>query len=306
MTQLMHIITVLAALLSSGALSAITVQTPEEANPTGQRVGRLKIYSRIDQAPWRHKSALYPRRDQNLSLKVDKRAGAEIRWYLIFADLTRIYANANPPWERDAYKWVGLDKIGYYRTELVELRNQWVIAPFSSGAVARLWTGVEQWFRGTDKDTSGLYFYQSNVGTFWFAAEVEKDGVIRRSPGLEAIADRGLSPRVLRVSVRESEGYLGYLTSFYNVPGLFGSTLYQSRHHLGADCADILMAAWSKWKRKPLKQNYNVQRLTDTLVELLGSDLDDGLPVLLDRVRAWQNGPSFADDVSLLGVELSS
>jgi len=46
-------------------------------------------------------------------------------------------------------------------------------------------------------------------------------------------------------------------------------------------------------------------RLTAKLVELLGSDLDEGLPVVLEAVRAWQGGPHFDDDVTIIGVEIT-
>jgi len=45
-------------------------------------------------------------------------------------------------------------------------------------------------------------------------------------------------------------------------------------------------------------------RLTAKLVELLGSDLDEGLPVVLEAVWAWQGGPHFDDDVTIVGVEI--
>jgi len=52
-------------------------------------------------------------------------------------------------------------------------------------------------------------------------------------------------------------------------------------------------------------EQYSNDRLTEKLVELLGSDLDEGLPVILKTVRAWQGGPHFDDDVTIVGVEIS-
>ena len=51
-------------------------------------------------------------------------------------------------------------------------------------------------------------------------------------------------------------------------------------------------------------EQFGGQRLSERLREIFGDDLDDGLPTLLDAVRAWQGGPAFADDVSVLAVEL--
>lgn len=51
-------------------------------------------------------------------------------------------------------------------------------------------------------------------------------------------------------------------------------------------------------------EQYSNDRLTGRLVELLGSDLDEGLPVVLETVRAWQGGSHFDDDVTIVGVEI--
>jgi hypothetical protein len=62
------------------------------------------------------------------------------------------------------------------------------------------------------------------------------------------------------------------------VAGLFGSTTYQSAHHIGADCADLLMAALSEWRRKPLGANTNVQQLTQRLKGVADIRLAEGRP----------------------------
>jgi len=49
---------------------------------------------------------------------------------------------------------------------------------------------------------------------------------------------------------------------------------------------------------------YGNERLTAKLAELLETDLDQGLPKVLETVRQWQGGPHFDDDVSILGVEV--
>jgi sigma-B regulation protein RsbU (phosphoserine phosphatase) len=51
-------------------------------------------------------------------------------------------------------------------------------------------------------------------------------------------------------------------------------------------------------------EQWGNERLTEKLVELLDVDLDAGLPDVLETVRAWQGGPHFDDDVSLLAVEI--
>jgi sigma-B regulation protein RsbU (phosphoserine phosphatase) len=52
-------------------------------------------------------------------------------------------------------------------------------------------------------------------------------------------------------------------------------------------------------------EQYGNDRLTGKLVELLGSDLDEGLPLVLETVRQWQGRVEFADDVTIVGVEIT-
>ena len=71
------------------------------------------IQSRINKASWQKHTAIYPLKKDRIVLKVDEVAGASIKWYQISADLSKIYKNANHPWEKDPYKWAGFGKIGY-------------------------------------------------------------------------------------------------------------------------------------------------------------------------------------------------
>jgi hypothetical protein len=121
-------------------------------------------------------------------------------------------------------------------------------------------------------------FYHRDVGSFWFQVEVAHQGRVSYSPGIESCDERGLSTKVFRVAVRDGEGYLGYLTSFHNVPGVFGSVTYQSHNYLGVDCADVLMAAYGRWKGKAMEKNYNVAMLVTEWPHVHAFDLDAGTP----------------------------
>ncbi|PTL81999.1 hypothetical protein [Vitiosangium sp. GDMCC 1.1324] len=116
------------------------------------------------------------------------------------------------------------------------------------------------------------------MGTFWFQAEVEEGGVTSSSLGLERSEHRGLSPKVFRLSIRDGEGYLGYVTSFFNVLGLFGSVPHQSYHYIGVDCADVLMAARARWMGKPLERDFNVAALVEELPSAATVQLRQGSP----------------------------
>jgi len=237
---------------------------------------RFRIQTSIDGGPWRSRAAIYPLKGQDVALRVKPVPDATIRWYLVFPDLTRNYSNANNPWEDNAYRWKGFDQIDYYRIELTAARGRFEIRPLAAGN--KVWDEVLAALRASERDDHRLRFYRPDAGSFWFQAVLEKGGVVTRSPGLEDVDDRGISRKVLRVSVRDGEGFLGYLSSYFNVPGVFGSVLYQSNNYIGADCADVLMAAWSKYRKRPNKKNYNVQMLVGKLRKVAAFDVKGGAP----------------------------
>ncbi len=242
----------------------------------------LSIEARMDDARFRKVAHLDIRRDQTPTLRVKSTGNATIRWYLIFADLTRNYQNANTPWEAYPYKWTGFDRIQYYRVEIPELRHHAEINPLPALETAR--RRFVEWREKLTGKTDGTEFYHSEVGTFWIQAAIEDDKGVRRSPGIEDNTDQGLSPRVFRLSIRSDDSYLGRLSALYNVPGVFGSVLSQSIHHIGADCADVLMTAWSEWKRKPLRDNYNVQMLVTKFTQSAKTKMNAGIP---EKTLKW-------------------
>ena len=216
------------------------------------------IKSKIDNGQWQSKKAIYPLKNQAVSLKVEVPNGKSVKWYQIIPDVSKLYKNANYPWDKNPYKWIGYAKIKYYRYELEQFRNKWEIRPSFK-----------------DFSDSG---YRKDVGSFWIQAEVYDGKKILDSPGLKKNDHRGLSPDVFRISIRDGEGYIGYLTSFFNVPGLFGSVTYQSTNYIGIDCADAVMAAYSKWKNKPLQKNYNVTAVVHDFPVLHKVRFSGGVP----------------------------
>ena len=244
----------------------------------------VEIQSRINNDGWVTEDSIYPLKGDVISLKVKKIPEAKIRWYQIVPDISKIYKNANHPWEKDPYKWVGLAKIAYQKKELTQFINQWEITPFeidnnspnaehSSGSFFK--TILDKILQRLQTRST---YYRKDVGSFWFQAVVEKDGRKHKSPGIEDSDKYGISLKVFRVSIREREGYLGYLTSFFNVPGLFGSTLYQSSNYIGVDCADVLMAAYGKWKNKTIDKNYNVGMVIHEFNKIHECDIQNGHP----------------------------
>jgi hypothetical protein len=227
----------------------------------------LEILSSIDGGGWAKHAAIYPLKGQQVRLKVDNVPGADIRWFRILPDTSKTYKNANFPWEQNAYQWVGFAKMDYHRRQLKQFRGRWQIEPFEKSGAATAQEG--RWDRGSK-------YYHEDVGSFWFQAEVAREGVIYRSPDVEDSDEKGLSPQVFRVSIRDGEGYLGYLTSFFNVPGLFGSVTYQSENYIGVDCADVLVAACAKWRNRPMRKNYNVAMVVSEWPRIKEFDLREG------------------------------
>jgi hypothetical protein len=206
--------------------------------PLPGTAGSLPIESRREQEPWAVRSAVEAMVGQPVSLRVPRREGSSIRWFRIVPDTSRAYNNAVWPWDPGAYRWIGYAKIGYARAEMVEQRDLWEIT---------LDPADPKWSRGL-----------TPPGSYWFQAEVRTPRGQEASPGLEMNDQRGLSPRVLRVTFREGDDLLGHLTGYFHVPGVFGSVPYQVGNFIAVDCADVLMAAWSRSRGKPVERDYNV------------------------------------------------
>jgi hypothetical protein len=183
---------------------------------------------------------------------------ASIRWYLVVPDLSRPYNNANPPGSEGAYRWRGMDAIDYYRVHLPALDNQMEVAPFSHAGP--LHAGVRAWLKARGASHAAR-FYHDTIGTFRFEAEIEHRGERWRTPGAADRDHRGISSRVMRVSLGSDNSYLGHLRAYFNVPGVFGSTSAQANGYLGVDCADALMAAFGHHRGKPPIRNYSVAML---------------------------------------------
>jgi hypothetical protein len=209
---------------------------------------------------------------QAAALRVEPIAGASIRWYQIAPDTRKYYKNANFPWEPNAYKWVGYGKVEFLRREMTGWRDRWEVALPNGGprgviAPELAWTDAGR-------------FYHSDFGSFWFEAEVRSGDRVSRTPGLAAMTDRGLSPSVFRLSVRQDNSLPGWITSFFNVPGLFGCTPWQSANYIGVDCADCMMAACARWKSQPLTKDWNVAGVVSAGPRVKEFDITKGAPAI--------------------------
>ncbi|MHC4727799.1 MAG: hypothetical protein ACYS17_11295 [Planctomycetota bacterium] len=174
--------------------------------------------------------------------------------------------------------------LDYHRKELTQFRDIWQIKPFDDENNPEAREKESSSYRSFQDKAANSRFYHKDVGSFWFQVEIAQEGKIYRSAGIEDSDKKGLSPKVFRVSIRDGKGYIGYLTSFFNVPGLFGSITYQSSNYIGTDCADVLMAAYGKWKNKPITKNYNVAMLVSQWRHVEEFDISQGTP---DKQLKW-------------------
>jgi hypothetical protein len=225
----------------------------------------LEIEHKLDNESFKRGSEVYLTSDQQLTLRVALRDARSIKWYQIIPNTQRFYKNANHPWEKNAYKWVGYGKIDYSRVE---------IKAFGNKSEVMLTPEILEANR-----PRGNSYYHSRLGSFWFEVEATlRSGERVQTKGIKDIGRKGLSPKVFRVSYIEDRSYIGYLTSFYNVPGIFGSMPYQSRNYIGVDCADVLIATSKVMNKEKNEKNYNVVMLVDKFKTKAKAYIKDGTP----------------------------
>ncbi|HUJ57039.1 MAG TPA: hypothetical protein VLX92_01030 [Kofleriaceae bacterium] len=153
-------------------------------------------------------------------------------------------------------RWLGFDHIDYFERELPDA------APIIAAEVAT-----------DDAVLPGL-------GTLRYKVVLElPDGRTLASPGVEATDTYGILPGVHRVSIRAADDFLGWLTSYLNVPEVFGSAGggrdNQTDRFDGADCADVMVGAMRRMGRTDLAYT-NVAGLPAYTTRVSGSvELDD-------------------------------
>ena len=224
-----------------------------------------EISYKVDNGTFKEKSSVYLKPTQKLTLKFDVPNTKSISWYQIIPDISKFYKNANHPWEPNAYKWTGYGKIDYKKIEIKAFKNKKEVV-------------LTQKILEENRPKDNAY-YNSNLGSFWFEAEATlKNGKVLRSKGIKNVERKGLSPKVFRVSYMQDESYIGYLTTFFNVPGIFGSMPYQSRNYIGVDCADVLIASSKVMNKAKNEKNYNVVMLVDKFKTKVKTQIVEGTP----------------------------
>jgi hypothetical protein len=128
----------------------------------------------------------------------------------------------------DHGKWLGYDRIEYVETPIPGQHADCLVV------------------RRT-RPTHAKVDVNNGLGTMRYKVTLERDGQLLASPGIETVGRTGISPRILRVTFRSGDGWIGYLRGYFNVPNVFGSGGFGRKHqtelYQGADCADVIIGA---------------------------------------------------------------
>jgi hypothetical protein len=174
-----------------------------------------------------------------------------------------VYANAvvlGP----DHGKWIGFDRLEYFESALDGDGTTRLVrdaVPSAGASLASSAPRAEPW---------------SGLGVMHLMATVRVGDAVATTAGAEDVPDGTIAARVFRYSLRSGDDFVGWLTSYFNVPYLFGSAgkgaKAQAERYVGADCADVLVAA--------------LRRLGSRLEYTSVAELVDALPHVTGPVRA--------------------
>ena len=167
-----------------------------------------------------------------------------------------VYANAVVFGPRHG-RWIGYDQLEYFET------------PIDGAHETRLLVDSAAPTQHAD-ERNGDY---ATLGTMRLAATVELAGTRAASPGADDAPAGQIAARVFRYTLRSDDSFLGWLSSYFNVPYLFGSAgkgaRSQAERYIGADCADVLVAALRRSGRHELEYS-SVAELADSFERVAG------------------------------------
>jgi hypothetical protein len=190
-------------------------------------------------------------------------------------------------------RWRGVDPIGYFETPVQGARGLALTVRDARPSDRRF-------------DTHG------GLGVMRFAARATALGRAVSTPGIETVHPSGVGDDVFRVTFRAGDDFRGWLTTFHNVPNVFGSagrgTHHQTARYVGTDCADVLLGGLRRATGRPYEFTSvgGLSRLTRTIAEAhLGSDEltdDDGQEVRLRFGRDVRPGDLVLIDYGVAAI----
>jgi hypothetical protein len=119
-----------------------------------------------------------------------------------------------------------------YKESLIDDKNNWIISADA---------------HPTDPSID----INNGLGTMRYKVEFIQNGKKLETAGKESKDLQGIKNNVHRISFRKDNSYLGWLTSLFNLPYIYGSSGktnedHQTERYIGADCADLIIAAYRK------------------------------------------------------------
>lgn len=161
------------------------------------------------------------------------------------------YTNAGAPEGSTDRQPLSPDKIKYRENVLPAEQNKWLI-------------------RADGCPTDPEYDIHNGCGTMRYKVSIKykDDNSVSKtleSPGASRYINNGIGNDVVRIVVQQDNSYVGCLSGYFNVPGVFGSYATQVDNYVGVDCADFVVAGWNKYKKRKITYT-NVSGLRYTLV----------------------------------------
>ncbi|MDP2906601.1 MAG: hypothetical protein Q8O03_01535, partial [Nanoarchaeota archaeon] len=139
-----------------------------------------------------------------------------ITWYKVEAEKS-CYNNW---WEG----WFILDTITYKETKIREGKDWSILADA--------------------KPTEELKDVNEGFGTMRYKVEISYDNKKSSTPGKKSTNFQGITNDVHKISFRKDDSFTGWLTSFFNLPYIYGNTEYQVENSIGMDCADFVVLGY--------------------------------------------------------------
>lgn len=129
------------------------------------------------------------------------------------------------------------------------------------------------------------------AGTMGFQLTAQRaDGTSVSTPGVASIKYGGLTTDVMRVTLRQDDTYLGYLTELINTPYIFGSAGPDGRNQsdllIGSDCADLAI--------------YGRRRMGKKATYTSSYAIDQQAPLVVAATRVIDTGAVDANDQPVL------
>lgn len=100
------------------------------------------------------------------------------------------------------------------------------------------------------KPTDKLKDVNEGLGTMRYKVEVFHNNKTVSTPGKKSINAYGINNDVHRIHFRKDDSFIGWMTSFFNIPYIMGSVAYQVDNYIGIDCADFVIASYNKTGHK--------------------------------------------------------